>query len=292
MPTRVMSLCEQCPGREWSLDDQDEQRAFPMDDQQYYKEFSSWFSSFFDACLCVEKVGDDQPRLRAQAGEPMVVGVVRHLSAPQLGGMDGKPKVDLETLSPQEAQRMAHAPSSSSPSLRAPHSGDEPSSGALRMAAVAVATAEREACTMQREDVAAWSWREVDRCKETIAVTLSDGTLAARDSADLDAGIGRIIVRAHLTCRDDVGIDATLEQYDLELHVRERAVEAARRFLEDLNSLRPHLVRRYLDPLTRWLHEQVLRAPVAMANGAYDVVGDLNEIVAGWDATQHASSQS
>merc|ERR1712087_963176 len=108
-----------------------------------------------------------------------------------------------------------------------------------------------------------------------------DATVAHMNCSEQDESfkdLGRIIVKAYLTCRDQVGIEA-LENHSLELRVHQREIDAAKYFLEELNMLKPYLVHRYLDPLARRLRRHVQDASQDIARKAYHVTGDLNEIV-------------
>lgn len=131
-----------------------------------------------------------------------------------------------------------------------------------------------EAQAMQSEDVAAWFQREVDRRlhQEYVRAELGTGT-------EPHERLGRIIVKAKLTCKDSTGVDTALENGLLELHLHEREVDAARHFLQEANGLKSNLVHQYLDPLTRWLQRQVQNAPFEMSWKPYEISGvDLNEI--------------
>lgn len=91
--------------------------------------------------------------------------------------------------------------------------------------------------------------------------------------------LGRIILKAHLTCKSVTGIDV-LEAHVLELHVHQRGEDAARYFLEELNGFKPQMIRHYLQLLATWLHGEVQAAPdYVLAHQAHQVHGDLNDIV-------------
>merc|ERR1712062_139144 len=95
---------------------------------------------------------------------------------------------------------------------------------------------------------------------------------------DSVGGMGRVILEATLSCRDDSGIDTALEHRVLQLHVRQREADAVQHFLEELNGLAPRMVQTFSEPLARWLRRHVELAPCEMARVAYQVNGDLFEI--------------
>lgn len=141
-------------------------------------------------------------------------------------------------------------------------------------------TEEREATAMHLEDAAGWYRREVERCAE-----IKDFSTVASREGDAVEGLGRVILQATLSCRDDSGIDTVLEHRVLQLHVRQREADAARHFLEEVNCLTPRLVNTFAEPLARWLRRHVELAPFEMARAAHQVSGDLFEI-----ARQEASA--
>jgi len=140
-------------------------------------------------------------------------------------------------------------------------------------AAILQKEVDREAMAMHLEDAAAWYRREVQR-----SVVIKDSSLVASRDRDAMGGMGRVILQATLSCRDDSGIDTALEHRVLHLHVRQREVDAAQHFLEELNGLTPRMVQTFAEPLARWLRRHVELAPCEMARAAYQVSGDLFEI--------------
>jgi len=147
----------------------------------------------------------------------------------------------------------------------------------------------REMSAMRAADVESWCIREMETCMEK--GQRNSGNASEReelehvsDNVDLDPSVsskqdlGRVLLEAFLTCRQQE-IDGMLETRQLPVHAHEREVEASRRFLEDTNQLKPHLVQRYKDPLARWLHDQVEKAPGHIARETQYVHGDLNEIL-------------
>mmetsp|Transcript_41336 Transcript_41336/g.81641 ORF Transcript_41336/g.81641 Transcript_41336/m.81641 type:complete len:327 (-) Transcript_41336:43-1023(-) len=156
----------------------------------------------------------------------------------------------------------------------------------------------RESTDMLAEDVSTWCERELQRPLMEIPAALvpaSPGKLHAASAkaaavaaaAAADADLGRVILEARLSCRDESGIDVDLEHRSLQLHLCQRGLDAARRFLEEDNTLAPRFVRRYLRPLSSWLHEQLQAAPPEMAFTTHHVEGDLEEIVCWYSS--HAS---
>jgi len=141
---------------------------------------------------------------------------------------------------------------------------------------------------MRVEDFQSWWVRECSRCplKSPAAVPASQDednpaalAAAAAAAAPADVGLGRVILEARLSCREDIGIDVILEQPVLQLHLYEREVDAARCFLDDHNELSPSFVRRYQQPLSRWLQSKLQAAPQDIAFNKHTVEGDLEEIL-------------
>merc|ERR1712060_458484 len=96
-------------------------------------------------------------------------------------------------------------------------------------------------------------------CSPNTPHSSASGFNRAQDMSHED--IGRVIVRAQLTCEDSNKVDTVLNRHSLRLHLCEREVDAARRFLEEANELKPRVVSRYLDPLAGWLRDGVKNAP-------------------------------
>jgi len=143
---------------------------------------------------------------------------------------------------------------------------------------------------MLAEDFQSWWVRESSRCpiKSPAAVpashdednpAIAPAAAAAAAAAPADVVLGRIFLEARLSCIDEAGIDVILEQQVLQLHLYEREVDAARCFLDDHNELSPSFVRRYQQPLSRWLQSKVQAAPPDIAFNKHIVCGDLEEIV-------------
>merc|ERR1711971_465291 len=135
----------------------------------------------------------------------------------------------------------------------------------------------RETLAMLAEDVAAWCIRET--CVENLPprdIQYQAAKATPSNQEMVDDGLGRVIVKAQMTFRDAAGVSVILDHSLLELHVHERSVDAARKFLEN-NELKPHVIVQILDPLTKWLEEQVQGAPPEMASEAYQVEGDFND---------------
>jgi hypothetical protein len=137
----------------------------------------------------------------------------------------------------------------------------------------------RESRAMQAEDITAWYTRET-HAKGAALRDVQELTPEAMPSDEgmLDEGLGRVIVKARMTYRDDAGVRIILEPSLLELHVHERSVDAARTFLE-ANELKPHVIDRLFKPLATWLEEQVQDSPPELASTAYEVEGDFNHLL-------------
>jgi len=136
---------------------------------------------------------------------------------------------------------------------------------------------------MLAEDFQSWWIRECSRCprKNPAAVPAShnENNPAAASAVPADVGLGRVFLEARLSCIQETGVDGILEQPVLQLHLYEREVDAARCFLDDHNELSPSFVRRYQQPLSRWLQSKVHAAPPYIASNKHVVEGDLEEIV-------------
>lgn len=139
--------------------------------------------------------------------------------------------------------------------------------------------ANRETRAMQADDIAACSAREAHaedfapRCSQELP-----GKATPSNSEICNEGLGRVIVKAQMACRDIAGAGLLLEHDLLELHVHERSEDAARNFLEH-NELKPHVIGRFLVPLTKWLEEQVQDAPPDLASTAYQVECDFSDLL-------------
>lgn len=129
-----------------------------------------------------------------------------------------------------------------------------------------------EAQKMLAEDVASWCQREILRSLSSTAA----GPSCAHEVSHEE--VGRVIIRACLTCKDCERVDTALNENTLRLHLRETEEGAARRFLEEANELKPCLVGRYLGPLTGWLRDGVKKAP-HFPEGGHKMWGDLEEMV-------------
>jgi len=140
----------------------------------------------------------------------------------------------------------------------------------------------REFKTMLAEDFQSWCMCERQRVflKSPAAVSSlpSEETPATAAQMVANAGLGRVILEAKLSCKDEAGIDAVLEQRLLQLHLFQLEKDAARCFLEECNGLTPRLVRRYLQPLSSWLKDRVQAASSEIACDAHKVEGDLEQI--------------
>jgi len=131
---------------------------------------------------------------------------------------------------------------------------------------------------MLAEDIQSWWMREQQQrglWKSPAAV--SSSTAEEAPAAAADAGLGRVILEAKLSCKSEAGIEV-LEQCLLQLHLFQLEKDAARCFLEEHNGLKPQVVRRYLLPLSSWLHDQVQAASSEIACNALKVEGDLEQI--------------
>jgi len=100
---------------------------------------------------------------------------------------------------------------------------------------------------------------------------------AAAGQMVANAGLGRVILEAKLSCKDEAGVDV-LEQHLLQLHLLQFEKDVARWFLEEHNCLKPQVVRIYLQPLSSWLQDRVQAAPSEIACDAHKVEGDLEQI--------------
>jgi len=130
---------------------------------------------------------------------------------------------------------------------------------------------------MRAEDIESWWMREQQWGLLKSPAAVSSSTAEEVPAAVADAGLGRVVLEAKLSYKSEAGINV-LEQCLLHLHVFQLAKDAARCFLEERNDLKPQVVRRYLLPLSSWLHDQVQAASSEIACNALKVEGDLEQI--------------
>lgn len=136
-----------------------------------------------------------------------------------------------------------------------------------------------ETKAMRAEDFQSWWVRECCRFEKPPATAAAPAVAPiAEPATPADAGLGRVLLEARLSWIDDAGIQVILEQRVLQLHLYQREVDAARCFLEEHNGLAPKFVRRYQQPLSRWLQSKVQAAPSEIALKKHVVDGDLEEI--------------
>jgi len=146
----------------------------------------------------------------------------------------------------------------------------------------------REFRTMLAEDFESWWIRECQQASLTSAGTVPSSPSKEASTAAptvTNAGLGRVILEARLSCKDEAGNDVVLEQRLIQVHLFQREKDAARCFLEECNGLAPQLVCRYFQPLTSWLQDGVQAASSEIACKTRKVDGDL-EHIARWYQSQ------
>lgn len=132
---------------------------------------------------------------------------------------------------------------------------------------------------MLGEDLQSWWLREHQLgLLKSLTAASSSPSEEARAAAAANARLGRVILEAHFSCKDEAGIDVALEQRLLRLHLYQPSKDAARCFLEEHNGLAPRVVRRYLQPLSSWLQDRVQADSSEIACEARKVEGDLEQI--------------
>lgn len=142
--------------------------------------------------------------------------------------------------------------------------------------------------TMLAEDFESWWIRECQLASLTSPATVPSSPSKEASTAApavTNAGLGRVILEARLSCKDESGSDVVLEQRVVQVHLFQREKDAARNFLEECNGLAPQLVCRYLQPLTSWLQDGVQAASSEIACKTRKVDGDLEQI-ARWYQSQ------